>query len=98
MILEIETPAGEDFSFLESISLFISAEGLNETKIAWKDPVPDPVGGKIDLDVSGEDLQEYIKKESFSLRISTTTDELLSEDHVIKVTCNFFVDAKLINN
>ena len=97
LILLVESPAGEDFSFLENIAIFIKADGLPERKIAWKEPVPEPVGNKISLDVSGEDLKEYVKKDQFSLRVYTDTDEALAEDHTIKVSSVFFVNAKLAN-
>lgn len=97
LILQVETPAGEDFSFLENIAIFLKADGLAERKIAWKEPVPDPVGNKISLDVSGEDLKEYIKKDQFTLRVYTDTDETIAQDHTIKVSSVFFVNAKLAN-
>ncbi|MFW5872591.1 MAG: hypothetical protein ACOCVN_01250, partial [bacterium] len=39
MQLTVEQPADEDFSFLKSITLYISADGLDERKLAWKDSI-----------------------------------------------------------
>jgi hypothetical protein len=48
------------------------------------------------LNVSGADFQEYIKKDQFSLRCNTVTDELLTSDHEIDIATSFFIDAKIL--
>lgn len=93
--LEITAPEGEDFSFLESLEIFISAEGLEEIQIASITEVPESVA-ILDLDTSDSDLQEYIKKDAFSLRLNTVTDEVLTSDITLDVFCVFFVDAKIL--
>jgi hypothetical protein len=93
--LTITSPSNADFSFLKSINVYISAEGLNEVKIAWKENVPSDVT-LLSLDVTGVDLKEYIKADKFSLRLNTETDELLASDHHIDVHSAFFVDAKIL--
>lgn len=93
--LVITSPSNTDFSFLESIEVYISADGLEEIKIASKVDVPEGVS-TLDLDVSDADLKEYIKKDSYSLRLNTVTDEAMSQDHVIDVKSTFFVDAKIL--
>lgn len=90
------SPADRDFSFLKSISVFISADGLPETKIAWKDNIPANVGKIIFLDLTDNDLKEYIKKDKFALRMNAETDELLTADQYIEVYSVFFVDAKIL--
>ncbi|WP_086475865.1 hypothetical protein [Arenibacter amylolyticus] len=96
LTLSIISPEGEDFSFLESITVFMSAEDLPEIKIAWNDEVSATVGGVLELEVSDDDLKEYIKKDSYSLRVNTVTDELLKSDHEIEIASIFFVDAKIL--
>lgn len=93
--LNITTPTESDFSFLESIDVFISAEGLDEIKIASKTMVPETVS-TLDLDVTDIDLKEYIKKDTYSLRLNTVTDEAMNQDHEIDVKSTFFVDAKIL--
>lgn len=93
--LTITSPANADFSFLKSVSIYISAPGLTETKIAYKDEVPTNAGTLLALDVSGVDLKEYIKADKFSLRLNTVTDELLASDHTLNARSNFFVNAKI---
>lgn len=98
MNMTITSPTNSDFSFLRSISVYISADGLSETRLAWKDSVPASTGPALTLDVTGGDLKEYIKKENYTLRVHTITDELISADHHIDIHSVFFVNAKLIGN
>lgn len=93
--LVITSPSDADFSFLESIEVFISADGLDELKIASKVEVPETVS-TLDLEVSDTDLKDYIKKDNYSLRLNTVTDEAMSQDHQIDVKSTFFVDAKIL--
>ena len=96
LILTLNAPNNADFSFLESISVYMNAQDLPEVEIAWKDDVPDNVGNQISLNVSNEDFKEYIKKDEFSLRVNTITDEILTSDHQIDISSNFFIDAKIL--
>lgn len=96
LILTLNAPDNADFSFLESISVYMNAQDLPEVEIAWEDDVPDNAGNQISLNVSNEDFKEYIKKDEFSLRVNTITDEILTSDHQIDISSNFFIDAKIL--
>lgn len=94
--LTLTSPSNADFSFLKSINIFISAEGLSEAKIAWKDNIPDDIGTVLSLEITNADLKEYIKKDKFTLRLNTVINELLTSDYYIDVHSEFFVDAKIL--
>ena len=94
--LSITAPSDLDFSFLESIEVFISADGLSEIRLAYITEVSETVGSSILLDLEDVDIQEYIKKDIFNLRLNTVTDEILTEDCYIDVASTFFVDAKIL--
>lgn len=94
--LTITLPANGNFDFMKSISVYMSAEGLPGTKIAWKENIPNGAGSVLDLDTSNEDLKEYIKKDKFVLRLNTVTDELITTEHHIDIHSVFFVDAKIL--
>ncbi|NJB36772.1 MULTISPECIES: hypothetical protein [Flavobacteriaceae] len=96
LVLQIENPTDSDFSFLESIEVFIAAEGLEEQRIAFEEEVAPDTGMRLMLNTSDIDLQDYIKKDSFTLRLKTVTDEIINQDHTIKVKSVFFVDAKIL--
>jgi hypothetical protein len=94
--LSLSSPSSSDFSFLKSIEIYISASGLSEIKIAWKEDIPNNVGKYIELETSTKDLKDYIKKDEFKLRLNTITDELLASDHEIDIHTDFYVDAKIL--
>ena len=96
LTLTVTAPAGEDFSFIEAISIKISADGLPETEIAWYESVPANAGSTIELTTTDTNLKDYIIKDSFSLKVSTTTDELITQDHEIDIHSEFIVDAKIL--
>ena len=96
LILTLNAPNNADFSFLESISVYMNAQDLPEVEIAWEDDVPVNAGNQISLNVSNEDFKEYIKKDEFSLRVNTITDEILTSDHQIDIASSFFIDAKIL--
>ncbi len=93
--MEIQTD-GMTWDFLKSIELYISAEGLDEKKIAWLDNIPKEGLKTIDLNTSDDDLKEYIKKDTYKLRIKSVTREIISEDVKVKVHSVYFVDAKIL--
>lgn len=93
--LTIISPNNQNFDFLKSIELFINADGLSEQRIAYKNTVPEGKD-KLVLETVSTDLQAYIKSDSFTLRVESTTDESYSEDIHLNVYSNFFVDAKIV--
>jgi hypothetical protein len=94
--LTITSPQSQDFSFLESIELHLSAEGLDEILIAWKNPVPNVNETVLALECTNVDMQEYIKKDAFTLRVKAVTDEVITQDHYLSIFSRYFVDAKIV--
>ena len=94
--LTLNGPSEGNFKFLESIELFLNAEDLPEVRIAWALEIGDMAGKELILETSDNDLKEYIKKDKFTLRVNTVTDEVIDEKHYIEIYSNYFVDAKLI--
>lgn len=95
MTLKITSPSDGDFNFLESIKVYLSAEGLDEILIASKTAVPEGVN-EIDLDSEGQNLEEYVKKEEMNIRIETETDEILTRSYDLDIHSEFFIDAKIL--
>lgn len=94
--LKLTSPTYSDFSFLNSVKVFISADGLPETQVAWKENIPNSVGKELDLETTNADLKEFLKKEKISLRVSTVTDKLIASEHHVDLTATFFVDARVL--
>lgn len=94
--LNIKAPKTSNLNFLKAVSIFISADGLGETKIAWNDNVPNNTGNELNLTTTDTDLKEYIKKGNYTLRFNIETDEAITENHTITIHTNFFIDAKVL--
>ena len=96
MTLTVSSPSNGTFSFLKSIKVYISADGLDEIEVASKENIPDDVGNTLALETTDTDLKEYIKKDNFNLKVTTITDEIISTDYTIDIHSVFFVDAKIL--
>ena len=94
--LTLTGPEEGDFSFLKSIEIFLNAEDLPELKVAWAYDIGEDVGKILKITTSEEDIKEYIKKDKFTMRLNTITDEVIDERQYIEVYSDFYVDAKLI--
>jgi hypothetical protein len=93
--ISITEPENQNFNFLKSIEVYINSDNFTERKVAYNENVPSNVK-KIKCEVLDVDLQDYIKEESFSIRIRTVTDQILTQDVKLDIYSNFFVDAQLI--
>ena len=96
MRLIITSPADADFSFLESIEVFIKAEGLEEIPLASLNPVAGDASGTIELNTSNAELKEYIKKDRYTLRVESITDEAIDRDIELDIRSVFRVDARIL--
>lgn len=95
--ITISAPEGETFSFLKDMGVYISADGLQEKLIAYKYDIDNSIGSVLQCEETEEDLQEYIKKDEFTIRLETVTDEIITQEIEVDIYTNFFVDAKLVN-
>lgn len=96
MQLILDEPSEADFSFLESIYILISAQGLPDDTIAWQDPVTSNAS-VLNLTTTELNLKPYLVKDEFSLKTITLTDEFISEDHRITIKSGFRVEAEIFN-
>lgn len=94
--LSILSPSGQNFDFIKTIKIYISADGLNEVLVASKVNMANGQGNSITLDLEDQDLQAYIKKDSFKVKSEVVTDEVVSNDITVDIYTRFFVDAKIL--
>ena len=97
LVITIIAPDNRDFSFLKEVDIYIDAENLPQQKLAFKHDIPTSIGREIICETIDFDFQEYIKEETFVVRLRTVKRELITEDVEINIYTNFLVDAKLIN-
>lgn len=72
LALTITSPDGKTWGFMQSIAIYIQAEGLPETKMAYIDNIPENAGRTINLTTTSADLRQYVQKNSFTLRIASS--------------------------
>lgn len=94
--ITIISPENEDFSFLNSMEVYLSSSNHSEEKVAFLNDIPENIGNEINCEMVGQDLQKYIKDDKLRIRLITVTDEIISQDIQVNVYSDFFVDAKLI--
>jgi hypothetical protein len=93
MKLTIFDPPAKSFSFLKSVHIYISADGLAEQEIAYKDNIDNSVGHILILDRVDVNLAEYIKKDRYKISVKSVSDELTNEDIDVKADLIFAVVA-----
>ncbi len=95
MTLQISAPDEGNFDFIQSIDLYITAEGLDEIKIASATDIQKGTS-VIDLTVSDVDLTPYITGNEISFKATAVTGEILTQDIDIELNSVFHVDAKIL--
>lgn len=96
MTMKITSPDTQTFDFLKSIEIYMSAEGLDEVKIAWYTDIPQTGLTSISLETSEDDLKEYIKKDEYKLRSRIVSRQLISVSTDIEIYTRLFVDAEIL--
>jgi hypothetical protein len=92
--LQIVSPAGKTFSFLQSIHIYISTNANDEIELAYIDNVS-TTSSMISLTPTSASLDKYVKASSYSLRTKVVTKQALTQDVEIKNLCQFQVTANL---
>jgi hypothetical protein len=96
LTLTLISPQEGNFNFLNEIEVFIQADNLPEVLIASRVAIPEDGSSQLTLDTTGEELKEYIKKDSYTLKVTTVTDSNINQDHTIDIRTVFAVDAKIL--
>ncbi len=96
LTLTITNPGDRTFSFLKSLEIYISNDSEGSTLIAEIQDIPENVGGELDLETTGANLDEYIKEDSYSLQFEAVTDETTNSETDITAEMVFEVRAKVL--
>lgn len=94
--LILSDPIDKNFSFLNNIYVYISAYGMDEKLIAWHENIPNDIENILNLETTDIDLKDYIKADSFELKVTTETDKIITDDYTIDLYALFFIDAKIL--
>jgi len=88
-------PIDGTFSFLNKVEIFLSADGLTEKLIAWKDNISNTVGNSLKLETTSSNLRKYLISDEIRVRLKTTSSEPLKEDLLLELKSIVEVDAKV---
>ncbi len=95
LVLTITSPANATFAPVKSVRLYISAPGVEEKLLASKENIPTDVGNTLALDVTGEKMDAFVKRESFQVRTQVVTRQAVFQDTDVTAKMIFGVTADL---
>ena len=95
LTLKVKTPEDGNFDFVNSIELFINAEGLEETKIASASDIQKGTN-EINLTVEDVDLTPYITGNEIVFKVKMVTGKIVTQSMEIDIHSVFHVDAKIL--
>ncbi len=91
--LNLIDPENKTFKFLKSIEIYISAVGEKEVLLASTYDIPVSIGNTLTLSPSGNKLDAYLKKESYTIRNVVEIREVPGGNITIKADMVFQVTA-----
>jgi hypothetical protein len=95
LVLSITSPANATFAPVKSVRLYISAPGFEEKLLASKENIPAGAGNTLSLDVTREKMDNYVKRERFSVRTEVVTRQAVFQDTGVIARMIFGVTANL---
>lgn len=95
LVLAITSPTDATFAPVKSIRLYISAPGFEEKLLAFKENIPADAGNRLSLDVTREKMDNYVKRETFSVRTEVVTRQAVFQDTDVTAQMVFAVTANL---
>lgn len=96
LILKLKTPKDLKLDFLNSVSAYIVADGLPETKVAWKNSIPENINRELVLDISEKNLKAYLDKDEFYFKIEVSSNRVIKPEIKLELASKFLVKATVI--
>lgn len=91
--LTIASPNDADFRFIQSVKIYIQADGLPKALIASRENIPATIGKELDLEPTQVKLDEYVKKPSYTLENEVVTRSAPWPEMKVKINTTFKVTA-----
>jgi hypothetical protein len=82
--------------FLNSFSVYMKADGLNEVLIATKSSIPKGITS-VSADMTGANIKQHIFKDKIQLRMTLGLDSLPAEDQQLKLDQTLRVKGKKLS-
>lgn len=94
--MRITNPANQNFDFLDTVKLYVYADGLPEVLAAYKTPVPKGTQ-LVDLDVVDVELKQYFLKDSMHVRLNGFVNTLPQPNTNVNLSTTFRLTANPLN-
>jgi hypothetical protein len=94
MTLTVTSPSGQDLSFLQTLSFFVSAPNQAQVRIAHQETFPKGVSS-VQMTLDNVDLAPYAKADSFSIT-TQGSGTAPSQDTTIEAAMVLTIDAHLL--
>lgn len=93
--ISIEDPLNSSLDIIESVEVYLRSEDMEQKRIAWFDKIPKSGLNNINLDISRDDLRDYMIDKEYVLHISITTNSSFNTVCVLKLDYEFFVSTNI---
>lgn len=95
--LVLNSPSGGNLDFLNTIKIYIEADGLPKVLMAQKVVPGSPTNiTSVSLDCEDVDLKEYFKKSEVKITSEVTIDKTVFGEHVIDINSVFLIDVNIL--
>ncbi|NQU31607.1 MAG: hypothetical protein HQ521_00085 [Bacteroidetes bacterium] len=91
----ISSPDPKTFDFIQSLEIFVNASGLEEKKIAWVQNNSKTGVKKLVLDISDDDIQDYIIDNNLILHSLITGSDSIFSNVIIQYDYSYVITANL---
>ena len=86
-----------NMEYIESIEVFITANDMQEKKIAWLDKLPEEIKTSISLDFSDDDLKDYIVDKDYAKNIRIINKSTINIKASIDFSYTIYINSNLEN-
>lgn len=89
----IVDPLDADFSFMKDVELYLAAQGVETTLMAFKFDIPEDVGSVLELETSGENLDKFKSIGSYNFVVNVVTRSSVDTPINVQADMTFRVTA-----
>ncbi len=96
LTLTITNPDTRTFSFVRSIKIYIVNDEQGSTLLAERNEIPTDIGDTLEMQTTGANLDDYIKKDTYDLKYEVVIRETVNSKTDITAEMIFEVRAKVL--
>lgn len=89
----IVDPPEADFFFMKDVELYLAAQGVETTLMAFKFDIPEDIGSVLELETSGENLDKFKNIGSYNFVVNVVTRSSVDRPINVEADMTFRVTA-----